>query len=112
MQYTSFDSSERYEGEEVIEANLQLHVGQLTLEAGPPEQAYELHLSYNEEAFEPNFNYRRSGRGGYLDFELRGEGKVRLHSGKTRLNVGLNGSRSMLESEESRSNSRVTSGSS
>ena len=90
VQYTSFDSSELYEGEEVIEANLQLHVGQLTLEAGAPEQAYELHLSYNEEAFEPKVNYRRSERGGYLDFELQGEGKVRLHSGKTRLNVRLN----------------------
>lgn len=90
VQYTSFDSSEPYQGEQVIEANLQLHVGQLTLEAGAPDQAYELDLSYNDEAFEPKVSYRRSEKRGQLDFELEGAGAVRLHSGKTRLNVRLN----------------------
>ncbi len=76
--------------EEVIEAQLELHAGQLTLEAGAPDRAYELTLSYNEEAFEPQVDYRLSEGVGHLDFQLEGQGKVRLHSGKTRLNVKLN----------------------
>ena len=90
VQYTSFDSSEPYQGEEVIDAQLALHAGQLTLEAGAPDRAYELTLSYNEEAFEPQVDYRRSEGVGHLDFQLQGQGKARLHSGKTRLNVKLN----------------------
>jgi len=90
VQYTSFDSSRPYDGEELIEADLQLHAGQLILGAGPPEQAYELDLSYNGDAFRPQVDYRREGDKGRLDFQLEGQGRVRRHSRQTRLDVRLN----------------------
>lgn len=89
FQPTTFDSSRPYEGEALIEADLELHAGQLVLGSGSPEKAYELELSYNAERFQPQVEYRREGENAVLEFELEGQGRVRRHSRKTRLDVKL-----------------------
>ena len=86
----NYEASESLEGEESIEAELDLNVGTLQVEAGSPSYAYQLDLEYNDQAFEPYVEYERDGRTGRLRFQLGGEGTSLAGLGDTTLNVRLN----------------------
>ncbi|MDA2926878.1 toast rack family protein [Acidobacteria bacterium AH-259-G07] len=86
----TYQQSEPVQDEELIEAEVELNVGTLQIEAGEPSHVYELDLEYNERAFEPRVQYEREGRVGRFRFELSGEGKWTRRVGKTRLNLRLN----------------------
>ncbi len=89
--FTNFSSEEPAGDEQRIEAEVRLSVGRLEIEAGDPAKAYELDLYYNDAAFKPLVEFKRSDEGtGHLRFELGGEGKSARRIGKTRLTLGLN----------------------
>ncbi|MGH9341634.1 MAG: hypothetical protein ACRD1R_19125 [Acidobacteriota bacterium] len=76
------------QGEELIEADIEVAVGTLQIEAGSPSQSYDLDLQYNG-AFEPRVQYERDGGKARLEVAL--EGKARsVRNLKTQLNLRLN----------------------
>lgn len=88
--YTTFESSEDVKGETSIDANIELNIGSLEIQAGPDNAAYGLEVYYNEAAFSPKVDFQRDGNAARLRFELSGEGKFARRVGKTRVNLKLN----------------------
>ena len=87
--YTTFRSSEPSQDEHSLEAKIELNVGQLLIESGVPGMSYDLDLYYDENAFDPRLDFRRSEDGAHLNFDLDGKSRVNSGLGKTRLNLKL-----------------------
>ncbi|MEE8584110.1 MAG: LiaF domain-containing protein [Acidobacteriota bacterium] len=89
VEYADFKSSEPSQGEERIEARIELGVGQLRVEPGSASETYELELRYNEAAFKPDLDFRRQGATAVLNFNLEGKGRSGK-AGHNELNLRLN----------------------
>ena len=89
IEYRDFDSREPYQGEKAIEADIDLNVGSMTVRSGQADHAYSLDLSYDGNAFQPSLQYDRKDAVGYLNFELKGQGRA-LRAGSTTLDLRLN----------------------
>ena len=87
--YTTFRSSESSQNEQRLDAKIELNVGQLLIEAGQSGTSYDIDLYYDENAFEPKLDFRRSGEEARLDFDLDSKSRVNSGLGKTRLNLKL-----------------------
>jgi len=86
----TMQKSEPLGNEELLEAEIDLPVGTLEIEAGPASNLYECELEYNERAFSPELDVHRRGNTAVLHFRLNGEGKGTRRMGKTRLTLRLN----------------------
>ena len=89
IEYADFKSSEPSQGEERIEARIELGVGQMRVEPGSASQTYELELRYNEAAFKPDLDFSRQGTTALLNFDLEGKGRSG-RAGNNELNLRLN----------------------
>ncbi|MFQ5738508.1 MAG: hypothetical protein ACE5JX_05810 [Acidobacteriota bacterium] len=88
--FTNYQSSETVGEEQRLEANIELNIGTLEIDAGSPLNVYDLDLYYNEAAFRPDLDFRREGDVAHLDFQLKGEGRSIRKLDKTRMNLRLN----------------------
>lgn len=77
--YVDFRQSEPASEEELLRASVTLKVGQIEIEPGSPSNSYELELHYNELAFKPNVDFKRSE--GVADLSVDLEGRPRSFSG-------------------------------
>ncbi len=90
VQYATFDSKEASKGEQRLEARVELGVGEVVIQPGTTDQAYELDLHYNELAFKPEVEYHVDSQGtGHLKVGLKGDQNVR-RAGKNEMNLRLN----------------------
>ncbi len=89
IEYADFKSSEAAQGEERIEARIELGVGQMRIEPGSASETYDLELRYNEAAFKPDLDFHRQGTTAVLNFDLEGKGR-RNRTGNNELNLRLN----------------------
>lgn len=89
--YVHFDSSDRSGDETLLDASVDLSVGELTIQAGTSAELYQMDVRYNEDAFEPELDLSREGGVARLRFELKGgQGKLTRKIGQNRLDLRLN----------------------
>jgi hypothetical protein len=87
---TSFNRSEPLQNETVLEAYIDIPIGQLEIQTASSANLYELDLEYNDRMFKPEVEFERRGDTAVLRFRLNGEGKSVRRMGKTRLNLRFN----------------------
>jgi len=87
--FKTLQSSEPSGEETLIDARVELNIGELSVQAAQDNKLYELDLFYDENSFEPRVDLRREGDVAHFDFELSGEGKLSRKIGKTALNLGF-----------------------
>ena len=88
--YVDFNKAEERGEESSLKAEIDLKIGQLEIEAGPLDKAYELDLHYNDSAFQKTIDYSVLEGQANLRFELTGEGRSVRNMGDTRLSLRLN----------------------
>ncbi len=87
---TSFNRAEPLQNETVLEAEIDVPIGELEIQPGTSGNLYELDLEYNERVFKPEIDFERRGTTAVLKFRLSGEGKSIRRVGRTRLNLRFN----------------------
>ncbi len=87
---TSLNRSEPLQNDTVLEADIDVPIGQLEIQPGTSANLYELDLEYNQRIFKPEIEFERRGGTAVLKFRLNGEGKSIRRVGKTRLSLRFN----------------------
>jgi hypothetical protein len=89
--YVHFESADPSGDETLLDASVDLSVGELTIQAGNPAELYQMDVRYNENAFKPELDLSREGSIARLRFELKGgQGKLARKIGQNRLDLRLN----------------------
>jgi hypothetical protein len=87
--YSDFHQAEIYADEESLEAEIDLKVGEILVQAGDQSQIYEVDFRYNELAYTPEVEFQRNQQQARLQISLDGENKSFSNPGNNRLNLRL-----------------------
>ncbi len=88
--YVDFNQSEPAGEEELLQANVELAVGQMVIQPGSTENAYEVDIHFNELAFRPQVEFQREDGKARLKIGLEGEGQSFRKIGENILSLRLN----------------------
>jgi len=88
--YVYFNQSEPAGEEELLRATVELGVGQMEIQPGSTENAYEVDMHFNELAFRPQVEFQREDGKARLKVGLEGEGQSFMKMGETILSLRLN----------------------
>ncbi len=76
--FVRFESSEPLEGDQVLDAEVEMNVGKLEVELGEADTLYSLEAYYDSNAFQPDLEFDRGEGRARLDFQLEGRNR-RVH---------------------------------